>query len=100
MPEAQQPPQDPLARQLWQLWQQGQPPAVDAFLAHRGELTAQQLLATLRVDQHHRWRAGERPTAEDYLRLFPTLRSEAATAQLVYDEILLRQERREVVELN
>jgi serine/threonine protein kinase len=49
------------------------------------------LLATLRLDQLRRWRAGERVPAEDYLRRYPTLQGEAALA-LIYAEFLLRDE--------
>ncbi len=56
------------------------------------------LAARLREDQQQRWRRGERPVAEDYLQQHPPLAgcSEAAL-DIIYAEILLRQEAGETV---
>lgn len=85
---AQQP--DP-AERLWQLWQQGERPDLDAFLAWAGELTAEQLAAVLRVDQRARWEAGEGIQAEAYLARYPIVQTQEDCAlDLIYNEYLIR----------
>jgi serine/threonine protein kinase len=47
----------------------------------------------LAADMRQRWQAGERPTTEDYLERYPTLREQpAAAAELICEEIRLRRE--------
>src|SRR5438046_2697333 len=85
-------PLDP-AGQLRQLWDEGPPPDVSAFLQRVGPLSPIQLGAVLRADQRGRWRAGERVLAEDYLRRFPAVLENAETAlDLIFNEFLLREE--------
>jgi tetratricopeptide (TPR) repeat protein len=51
------------------------------------------LLSRVRAEQVRRWRAGERPSAEDFLARHPDLAADAEAAQvLVYGEALLREE--------
>jgi hypothetical protein len=95
----QQPPetarQDP-AWQLWRLWRQGQRPDLREFLAGTGPLPALRLVAVLRIDQRERWQRGERVPAEVYLRDYPAVAADPEAARdLVYGEILLREERGE-----
>jgi serine/threonine-protein kinase len=79
------------AERLWQLWQQGQRPDLDAFLAETGPLPAAELCAVLRIDQRQRWQAGERVLAESYLQRHPLVRGDAEAAiDLVFNELLLR----------
>jgi serine/threonine-protein kinase len=50
------------------------------------------VVAVLRVDQRQRWQAGERVTAEDYLRRYPAVAADPDGAlDLVYAEFLLRE---------
>jgi hypothetical protein len=87
---------DDPAEQLWQRWRRGQRPDVDNFLAQAGPLSPDQVAAVLRVDQRERWQAGERVLVETYLDRHPVLRAHPETAlDLVYHEILLREQREE-----
>jgi predicted Ser/Thr protein kinase len=75
------------------LWQQGQPPSLEEYLARSGRLPPAQLLAVVRVDQQQRWQRGERVLAERYFQLCPTLAEDAENAVvLVYGEFLLREQ--------
>src|SRR5262245_22241403 len=86
--------------QLWQLWQQGQRPDVQAFLAAAGTLTPAEVAAALLVDQRQRWQAGERRTAEAYLEMYPRLRDDFEYAlELIYGEYLLCEELGEAPDL-
>jgi predicted Ser/Thr protein kinase len=77
---------------LGRLWRQGRRPDVDAFLAEAGPLPTAEVAAVLRVDQRQRWQAGERVSAEDYLRRHPGVAaSPEAAVDLVYGEFLLRE---------
>jgi serine/threonine-protein kinase len=79
------------AERLWQQWQQGQRPDVDAFLAQAGPLSPDEVAAVLRVDQRQRWQAGERVLAESYLERHPEVRADPEPAiDLVFNEFLLR----------
>jgi serine/threonine-protein kinase len=77
------------------LWEQGRPPDVRAFLApwqDRG-LGLDALLAVLRVDQRRRWLSGQRVDLASYLRDFPELDGDSETFfELVYNELLIREE--------
>src|SRR5262249_6106638 len=54
---------------------------------------AEALAAQLAEEMIQRWRQGERPLAEDFLARPPALREHpAATADLIYEELCLRQE--------
>jgi hypothetical protein len=78
------------------LWRQGQQPDLARFLAGTGPLPPLQLAAVLRVDQRERWQRGDRVLTEDYLRDFPAVAADPEAAlDLVYGEILLREERGE-----
>jgi len=78
------------AEELARLWDQGQRPDVDAFLAQRGPLGADRLAAVLREDQRQRWRAGQPTFAESYLDRFPQLRADFDGAvDLIFNEFLL-----------
>src|SRR5689334_15188099 len=49
-------------------------------------------------EQRRRWRAGERPTVEDYLRLYPELATDRdGLLDLLYSEVLLREQRGEAL---
>jgi serine/threonine-protein kinase len=88
-PEGARPP----VRALWEQWRQQGCPDFEAFVAAGGRLTADQALAVLRLDQHQRWRNGERTPAESYLGRYRLLREDAdAGLLLVYSEFALRQE--------
>ena len=85
-------PSDP-ARELWLLWRRGPRPDLRRLLDRAGDLTPARVAAALRVDQHERWRIGERVPAADYLRDFPALRGDPEAAlELIYGEFLLREE--------
>src|SRR5437773_11423841 len=79
------------AEELSRLWQQGQQPDVQAFLARAGTLHPPQLAAVLLVDQRRRWDRGERGGAEVYLQAYPSLRQDPEAAlDLIYGGYLLR----------
>jgi hypothetical protein len=81
------------ARRLARLWQQGQRPSPEEFLAQAGDLPLAEIVAVLRVDQRQRWLAGCPVTPEDYLRRFPALAgADEHFLDLVYAEVLIRQE--------
>jgi tRNA A-37 threonylcarbamoyl transferase component Bud32 len=80
------------AQSLWQLWEAGQRPDANVFLATAGPLSTPQLAAVLRVDQRGRWQIGEGVRAESYLREFPNLQADADDAiDLIYNEFILRE---------
>jgi tetratricopeptide (TPR) repeat protein/tRNA A-37 threonylcarbamoyl transferase component Bud32 len=84
------------AHRLWRLWQEGQQPDLAGFLAGVGPLAPLDLVAVLRVDQRQRWLAGQRVPAEHYLEAFPAAAAdEEAALDLVYAELLLRQQQGE-----
>ncbi len=79
------------AERLWQLWQRGEWPDVDAFLAPAGDLPAATLAAALRVDQRERWRLGQGVGAEDYLARHPAVAADPERAlDLIFNEFLVR----------
>jgi serine/threonine protein kinase len=84
---------DDLAGQLWDLWQQGLRPAVNAFLATAGSLSLQTLVAVLRVDQQQRWLSRQPVLVESYLSDYPCLGDhEDRFIELIYCEYLIREE--------
>lgn len=77
---------------LWRLWQQGPRPDLAAFFRARPTLSPREVAAVLAVDQHERWKRGERVRAEDYLALQPGVSQDAELAcDIVYGEYLLRE---------
>src|SRR4029453_4372566 len=82
----------------------GQVPALEDFLAKwstaewssalpRQAVSARELAALVSLDQRERWRRGQRPAAEEYLRRFPQLLSDNELAlDVIYSEFLLREE--------
>src|SRR5262249_12957702 len=64
------------------------------------KLNPAQLVEVLRDEQRQRWQGGERVLAEAYLQRHPTLQADVTLAlKLVYQEVLLREERGEAPEL-
>jgi hypothetical protein len=81
------------AQQLWERWRQGQQPDVHEFLTQAGALARTQLLAVLRVDQRERWQRGELILVETYFDRHPKLLDdEEAALDLIFGEVLLREE--------
>src|SRR5690348_892339 len=77
------------------LWVRGERPDVRSFLAPlQGQgLGLDDVLAVLRVDQRRRWLAGDRVDVADYFRDFPAVAGNSeAVFELVYSEILIREE--------
>jgi eukaryotic-like serine/threonine-protein kinase len=63
-------------------------------------LSLTQLLASLRREQRERWQAGERVPVEAYVERHPSLRKcPDAILELIYSEIVLREERDEAPQL-
>jgi hypothetical protein len=86
------PPLEP-AERLRQLWHDGRPPDLSAFLAEVGSLSTADLAAVLRVDQRQRWQNGERVPAESYLERHPGVRADGeAVVDLIFNEFLLREQ--------
>src|SRR6185436_17875829 len=74
-------------------------PVLENFLADwssdelRPAVSARDLVELVSLDQRERWRRGQRPAAEEYLRRFPQLLSDEELAlDVIYGEFLLREE--------
>jgi len=75
-----------------QHWSQGRQPGLDDFLEQAGPLSPASLAAVLRVDQCHRWQAGEDVRAEIYLQRYPKILAEPDHAiDLIFNELLIRE---------
>jgi serine/threonine protein kinase/WD40 repeat protein len=80
------------AQQLQQLWDRGDQPDVDRFLAQVGPVTAEERAAVLRVDQRQRWQGGDKVLVEAYVQRHPDLGADPeALIDLIYHEFLLRE---------
>src|SRR5215212_8840975 len=78
---------------LQDLWRRGRRPDLASFLAEHGQVEAEMLFALIRLDQRQRWLAGERPDADHYLSLFPSLAgSPIFSVELRLAEMQLREE--------
>src|SRR5687767_8964441 len=89
------------AQELLRRWWLGQSPDVRDFLSQAGELSLDEIVTVLQVDQRARWERGERVLAEAYLQAHPQLAAEPEIAMdLVYGEFLLREELGETPELD
>jgi serine/threonine protein kinase len=85
--------EQPPDQQFWQLWRQGRPPDLRAFLTARSLLDPEQVAAVISIDQYERWLAGERIPAEDYLALLPAgPDADQAGCDVIYGEFLLREQ--------
>jgi len=81
------------AQQLEDLWRHGQRPIVEEFLRRQGNLSSEQIIAALAVDQWQRWHSGERVPAENYLSMHPALAAAWADSfELVSSEFRIRKE--------
>ena len=81
------------AAALEALWQQGDRPDLEAFVAAAGTVSPRQLADLVAVDRRERWRAGERVPAEDYFRRFPTLHADPGLAlDVLCGELMLDEE--------
>src|SRR5262245_42196021 len=65
-----------LARQFAELWEQEPRPDVQQFLTDAGDVHPAQAGEVLRLDQRERWRRGERPRLQEYLKVYPALRAD------------------------
>jgi serine/threonine-protein kinase len=82
---------DPAAR-LERLWAGDTVPDFAAFLASLGALSPAKIAALARIDQRHRWQAGQPVRAEIYLQRHPEIAGDAeAAVDLIYGEFLLRE---------
>jgi WD40 repeat protein/Tfp pilus assembly protein PilF len=85
-------PDDP-ARRLSLLWQRGQQPRVEDFLAREGIGDPARIVTVLRVDQWERRRRGQWVPAEAYLEAFPAVRDDPEWAvDVVFAEYMLREQ--------
>jgi serine/threonine-protein kinase len=74
------------------LWGKGVP-NVREFLQKTADLTPQQVVEVLCIDQWQRWQQGDRIPAETYLEMHPVLASHPEVAfDLIYGEFLLREQ--------
>jgi WD40 repeat protein/serine/threonine protein kinase len=74
------------------LWEEPQPPDLEAFLAGAGDLTPVQLAGVLEIDLWQRWQHGQRVPAEHYLQAYPAVEADPECAiRLVYAEYLQRE---------
>jgi serine/threonine-protein kinase len=84
--------QQDAVEEFLRLWQQEESPDVDAFLGRCLPFSPVQLSAILCIDQHERWQAGQRVSAEDYLQRHPELNADSGAAvDLIYQEFLIRE---------
>ncbi len=82
-----------LIRQIESLWESGEDPSPDALLKAAGLMSPADVAKVLAADQWHRWHAGERLAAEDYLTRHPAVGADPEAALvLVYGEFLIREE--------
>jgi tetratricopeptide (TPR) repeat protein len=89
------------ATHLSALWRQAPGPDLGAFLEQAGPLSAEQLAAVLGIDQRQRWLRGERPPAEDYLRLYASRHTDPTFAvDLLFGEFRIRRQRGETPSLD
>jgi serine/threonine protein kinase len=73
------------------------PLKIEAFLKSTGPLELRDLLAVVRLDQDHRWKAGTGPSAESYFERFPQLKADADVAmELIEAEFHLRRAGKEI----
>jgi serine/threonine-protein kinase len=80
------------ADELSRLWQSGETPDLEVFLAQSEPLAPAELAAVLRVDQRQRWELGQQIPAERYLDQYPKLLEDReSTLDLIYAELLLRE---------
>ena len=78
---------------FWQAWRHGRPPEVGAFLAAVPGLTPALASAVLGIEQHERWRLGQRVRAEELASLLPAGdQRDQALCDLAYGEFLLREQ--------
>jgi serine/threonine protein kinase/WD40 repeat protein len=87
------------AAELGRQWRSGNAPPLEDFLAEwssaepRSAVSTRELASLVSLDQRERWRRGQRPAAEEYLRRFPQLLSdEELVLDVIYSEFLLREE--------
>jgi WD40 repeat protein/serine/threonine protein kinase len=82
------------------LWEDSQPPDLEAFLAGAGDLTPVQLAGVLEIDLWQRWQHGQRILAEHYLQAYPAVEADPECAiRLVYAEFLQRERQGEAAPL-
>ena len=75
------------------LWRKEQTPNVRDFLQQAADLSPQQVVEVLCIDQWQRWHHGDRIPAETYLEMHPALASAPDAAfDLVFGEFLLREQ--------
>jgi serine/threonine protein kinase len=80
----------PLQR-LEQLWSLNENPDPRAFIEAAGIDAPADVANVVLVDQWHRWQAGQRVAAEEYLRRFPALAEDSEAAlEVVYGEFVVR----------
>jgi WD40 repeat protein/serine/threonine protein kinase len=80
--------------------QQSDPTLKDKLVTvHVDDVSAHELAALVRADQRLRWQRGERMLAERYIEDFAALaNSEANVLDLIYNEVLLREEQGETLD--
>jgi WD40 repeat protein/tetratricopeptide (TPR) repeat protein/tRNA A-37 threonylcarbamoyl transferase component Bud32 len=66
-----------------------------------GETPSRELAQRVRAEQRRRWRQGERPAVEEFLAREPPLQAEREVVlELIYNEVVLREERGERPQLD
>ena len=84
---------------LQQRWKRETAPPLEDFLQEWSSsdcavrIGERELVSLVSLDQLERWRRGQRPTAEEYLRRFPQIAADDELAlDVIYGEFLLREE--------
>src|SRR5438093_2042504 len=86
------PRRDPV-QEFESLWRKDQTPNVREFLQPVADLSPQQIVEIMSIDQWQRWHHGDRIPAETYLEMHPVLASAPEAAfDLVFGEFLLREQ--------
>ena len=80
------------AAKLLRIWQQGEEPDLDAFLAALSNIPPRELAELVRIDLDARWERGQRPQSEDYLQRYRAIAVDPELAlDVIYAEFLARE---------
>ena len=78
---------------LYRAWQEGQTPALEAFVAGLTDVTPAELATLIRIDIAARWNRSDRRRPEEYFDVFSTVASNAELAvDIIYAEFLAREQ--------
>lgn len=80
------------AATLLRIWQQGEAPDLDEFLATLSSISPRELAELVRIDLDAHWERGHRPQAEGYLQRYSAIAADPELAlDVIYAEFLARE---------